>query len=45
VDAIRAWAHLRRAHLHTRARLRRDRGELAEVLDAVQRWLDSEAVS
>jgi 1-acyl-sn-glycerol-3-phosphate acyltransferase len=45
VDAVRAWWHLRRAHLHTRERLRRDRGELAEVLDAVQRWLESEAAS
>jgi len=43
VDAVRAWWHLRRARHDTRERLRRDRTELAEVLDDVQRWLESEA--
>lgn len=42
IDAIRAWWHLRRARHDTRERLRRDRMELAEVLDDVQRWLESE---
>jgi glycerol-3-phosphate O-acyltransferase/dihydroxyacetone phosphate acyltransferase len=42
IDAVRAWWHLRRARHDTRERLRRDRTELAEVLDAVQRWLESE---
>ena len=43
IDAVRAWRHLRRARLDTRERLRRDRTELADVLDSVQRWLDTEA--
>ncbi len=42
IDAVRAWWHLRRARHDTRERLRRDRTELAEVLDEVQRWLESE---
>jgi glycerol-3-phosphate O-acyltransferase/dihydroxyacetone phosphate acyltransferase len=42
IDAVRAWWHLRRARHDTRERLRRDRMELAEVLDDVQRWLESE---
>jgi glycerol-3-phosphate O-acyltransferase/dihydroxyacetone phosphate acyltransferase len=42
VDAVRAWWHLRRARHDTRERLRRHRKELAEVLDDVQRWLESE---
>jgi glycerol-3-phosphate O-acyltransferase / dihydroxyacetone phosphate acyltransferase len=42
VDAMRAWWSLRRARHDTRERLRRDRMELAEVLDDVQRWLESE---
>jgi glycerol-3-phosphate O-acyltransferase/dihydroxyacetone phosphate acyltransferase len=39
LDAIRAWRLLRRAHHHTRARLRRHRSELADLLDDVNRWL------
>ena len=42
VDAVRAWWHLGRARGDTRQRLRRHRTELAEVLDAVQRWLENE---
>jgi 1-acyl-sn-glycerol-3-phosphate acyltransferase len=39
IDAVRAWRLLRRAHHHTRARLRRRRSELADLLDEVNRWL------
>jgi glycerol-3-phosphate O-acyltransferase / dihydroxyacetone phosphate acyltransferase len=39
IDAVRAWWLLRRAHGHTRARLRRRRSELADLLDDVNRWL------
>lgn len=39
IDAVRAWRLLRRAHHHTRARLRRHRSELADLLDDVNRWL------
>lgn len=42
IDAVRAWWHLRRARHDTRERLRRHRTELADVLDEVQRWLESE---
>jgi glycerol-3-phosphate O-acyltransferase / dihydroxyacetone phosphate acyltransferase len=42
IDAVRAWWHLRRARRDTRERLRRHRAELAEVLDEVQQWLESE---
>ena len=38
-DAIRAWALLRRTSRGTRKRLRRDRSELADVLDDVYEWL------
>jgi glycerol-3-phosphate O-acyltransferase / dihydroxyacetone phosphate acyltransferase len=41
IDAVRAWWHLRRARHDTRQRLRRHRRELADVLDEVQRWLES----
>jgi hypothetical protein len=43
LDAVRAWWLLRRAHVETRARLRRHRSELADLLDDVNEWLDSEA--
>jgi glycerol-3-phosphate O-acyltransferase / dihydroxyacetone phosphate acyltransferase len=39
IDAVRAWRLLRRAHHHTRARLRRRRSELADLLDEVNQWL------
>ena len=39
IDAVRAWWLLRRAHQDTRARLRRRRSELADLLDEVNRWL------
>jgi glycerol-3-phosphate O-acyltransferase/dihydroxyacetone phosphate acyltransferase len=39
IDAVRAWWLLRRAHRDTRARLRRRRSELADLLDEVNRWL------
>jgi hypothetical protein len=39
IDAVRAWWLLRRAHHDTRARLRRRRSELADLLDEVNRWL------
>jgi glycerol-3-phosphate O-acyltransferase/dihydroxyacetone phosphate acyltransferase len=39
IDAVRAWWLLRRTHRHTRARLRRRRSELADLLDDVNRWL------
>ena len=43
IDAVRAWRLLRRAHHDTRARLRRRRSELADLLDEVNRWLHPEA--
>jgi len=43
LDAVRAWWLLRRAHDDTRARLKRRRSELADVLDEVHRWLETEA--
>ena len=43
IDAVRAWWLLRRAHRNTRARLRRRRSELADLLDEVNRWLWPEA--
>jgi hypothetical protein len=42
IDAVHAWWHLRHARHDTRERLRRHRRELADVLDEVQRWLESE---
>ncbi len=42
IDAIRAWWSLRSARLETREHLRRDRAELAGVLEEARRWLDSE---
>jgi hypothetical protein len=39
LDAVRAWWLLRRAHRDTRARLRRRRSELADLLDDVNRCL------
>jgi glycerol-3-phosphate O-acyltransferase/dihydroxyacetone phosphate acyltransferase len=40
LDAVRAWWLLRRAHHDTRARLRRRRSELADLLDEVNQWLN-----
>ena len=45
IDAVRAWWLLRRAHAHTRVRLRRRRSELADLLDEVNEWLGAEVVS
>jgi 1-acyl-sn-glycerol-3-phosphate acyltransferase len=42
VDAVRAWWLLRRAHHDTQARLRRRRSELADVLDDVHTWLETQ---
>jgi len=42
LDAVRAWLLLRRAHPDTRERLRRHRSDLADVLDQVNGWLNSE---
>ena len=42
LDAVRAWLLLRRARPDTRARLRRHRSELADVLDQVNDWLNTE---
>jgi 1-acyl-sn-glycerol-3-phosphate acyltransferase len=41
IDAVRAWWSLRSARLETREHLRRDRAELASVLEEARRWLDS----
>ena len=38
-DAVRAWLLVRRTRDDTRARLRRSRSELAEVLEEVYEWL------
>jgi 1-acyl-sn-glycerol-3-phosphate acyltransferase len=43
IDAVRSWWLLRRAHTDTRERLRKRRSELADVLDEVNRWLESKA--
>ena len=40
LDAVHAWWLLRRAHRDTRARLRRRRSELADLLDEVNQWLN-----
>jgi glycerol-3-phosphate O-acyltransferase/dihydroxyacetone phosphate acyltransferase len=40
IDAVRAWFLLRRTKQGTRERLRRQRSELADVLDEVNRWLN-----
>jgi predicted O-methyltransferase YrrM len=37
----RSWLALRGAHPRTRQHLRRRRGELADVLDEVNSWLES----
>jgi hypothetical protein len=39
LDTVRAWFLLRRARHDTRARLRRHRSELADVLDEINEWL------
>ena len=41
IDAVRAWFLLRRTRDDTRQRLRRQRSELADVLDEVNEWLNS----
>jgi glycerol-3-phosphate O-acyltransferase / dihydroxyacetone phosphate acyltransferase len=41
LDAVRSWWLLRRAHDDTRERLRKRRSDLADVLDEVNRWLES----
>jgi glycerol-3-phosphate O-acyltransferase/dihydroxyacetone phosphate acyltransferase len=41
IDAVRAWFLLRRTRDDTRQRLRRQRSELADVLDEVNQWLNS----
>jgi hypothetical protein len=43
LDAVRAWWLLRRAQDGTRARLRRHRSDLADLLDDVNEWLTAEA--
>jgi hypothetical protein len=45
LDAVRAWLLLRRARPDTRARLRRHRSELADVLDQVNEWLNADRQS
>ena len=40
LDAVRAWWLLRRPHRDTRARLRRRRSELADLLDEVNQFLN-----
>ena len=40
IDAVRAWFLLRRTKEDTRHRLRRQRSELADVLDEVNEWLN-----
>jgi hypothetical protein len=41
LDAVRAWFLLKRTNEDTRQRLRRQRSELADVLDEVNQWLNS----
>jgi 1-acyl-sn-glycerol-3-phosphate acyltransferase len=41
IDAVRTWWLLRRAHADTRERLKRRRSELADVLDEVNRSLET----
>jgi hypothetical protein len=43
IDAVRAWLLLRRTKEDTRQRLRRQRSELADVLDDVNEWLGRES--
>jgi 1-acyl-sn-glycerol-3-phosphate acyltransferase len=43
IDAVRAWFLLRRTRHDTRQRLRRQRSELADVLDEVNDWLSGES--
>jgi glycerol-3-phosphate O-acyltransferase / dihydroxyacetone phosphate acyltransferase len=42
IDTARAWLVLRRARSESRARLKRERSELALVLDEVYEWLSAE---
>jgi len=42
IDAVRAWFLLRRTGEDTKHRLRRQRSELADVLDDVNEWLNRE---
>jgi hypothetical protein len=44
LDGVRAWFLLRRTGAETRHRLRRRRSELADVLDAVNEWLDESPI-
>lgn len=43
LDAVRAWFLLTRTRADTRARLRRRRSELADVLDEVNEWMMEKA--
>ena len=45
IDAVRSWWMLRRTGRHTRERLRRRRSELADLLDEVYKWLETDPVS
>jgi 1-acyl-sn-glycerol-3-phosphate acyltransferase len=45
VEAVRSWWMLRRTGWFTRARLRRRRSEVADLLDEVYEWLEAERVS
>ena len=45
IEAVRSWWMLRRTGWYTRARLRRRRSELADVLDEVYEWLETDPVS
>ena len=45
LDAVRAWLLLTRTKADTRARLRRRRSELADVLDDVNSWLEENALA
>ena len=45
IDAVRSWWMLRRTGRHTRERLRRRRSEIADLLDEVYKWLETDPVS
>ena len=45
IDAVRSWWMLRRTGRHTRERLRRRRSELADLLDEVYKWLETDPIS
>jgi hypothetical protein len=44
MEAVRGWFLLRRAREETRDRLRRRRSELADILDEVSEWLNTQPV-